>query len=80
MSREKIFDEMKKIFRDVFEDETLEINNETNAEDIEDWDSLEQINLLIAMEKKFEIKFNINEVTSIQNVGEMLELIEGKVS
>ena len=80
MSREKIFDEMKKIFRDVFEDEALEINNETNAEDIEDWDSLEQINLLIAMEKKFEIKFNINEVTSIQNVGEMLELIEGKVS
>ena len=79
MSREKIFDEMKKIFRDVFEDEALEINNETNAEDIEDWDSLEQINLLIAMEKKFEIKFNINEVVALENVGDMAELIFRKV-
>ena len=79
MSREKIFDEMKKIFRDVFEEETLEINNETNAEDIEDWDSLEQINLLIAMEKKFEIKFNINEVVALENVGDMAELIFRKV-
>jgi len=75
MSREEIFEEVQEIFREVFDDDELEINDSTNAEDIEDWDSLEHINLVINMEKKFSLKFNLKEVGELQNVGEMIDLI-----
>lgn len=68
------------IFRDIFDDKNLVINEKTNAGDIEDWDSLEQINLLTAMEKRFDIKFNIEDVIKLENVGDMITLIEGKVN
>ena len=52
------------------------ITRETCADDIEDWDSLEQINLLTAMEKKFGIKFQLADVRGLANVGDLLDLIE----
>ena len=51
----------------------------TTSNDIEDWDSLEHINLIVAVEKEFGIKFNMNEVTSMKNVGEMVTIIEERV-
>lgn len=75
MTREEIFEEVTEIFRDVFDDDDLEIVDSTNAEDIEDWDSLEHINLVINMEKKFGLKFNLKEVGELKNVGEMVDLI-----
>ncbi len=75
MTREEIFAEVTKIFRDVFDDDTLTIVDETNSADIEDWDSLEHINLVVAMEKKFNMKFNLKEVGKLKNVGEMVDLI-----
>ena len=75
MSREEIFEIVQDIFRDVFDDEELQIGDSTNAEDIEDWDSLEHINLVINMEKKFSLKFNLKEVGELKNVGEMVDLI-----
>ncbi len=80
MSKSEIMNEVTRIFKDVFDDDELVISESTSAENIEDWDSLGQINLLIAMEKKFTIKFDIREVTSIQNVGDMINLIERKIS
>lgn len=68
------------IFRDVFDDDTLVITDSTNAEDIEDWDSLEHINLIMAMEKDFGLKFNLQEVGELANVGEMADLIERKLA
>ncbi len=59
MDKQTIFDAVQQIFRDNFDDEELVITRETCADDIEDWDSLEQINLLTAMEKKFGIKFQL---------------------
>ena len=56
-------------------DDTLVITPATSAQDIEDWDSLEQINLLTAMEKKFGIKFKLEDVRNLNNVGDILELI-----
>lgn len=76
MSREEIFEIVQDIFRDVFDDDELEIVDSTNAEDIEDWDSLEHINLIINMEKKFSLKFNLKEVGELKNVGEMVDLIK----
>ncbi len=70
-----IFEELLAIFRDIFDDEELEITRETSAEDIEDWDSLEQINLLTAMEKQLNIKFKLEYVRGLANVGDVLDLI-----
>ena len=79
MDRQEIMERINVIFRDVFDDDTLVIVDSTNAEDIEDWDSLEHINLIMAMEKDFDLKFNLKEVGELDNVGEMADLIERKL-
>lgn len=76
---EKILEEVQEIFRDVFDDESLVITAETNAEDIEDWDSLSHIRLVVAIEKHFAIKFAFGELQTLKNVGEMLDLIREKI-
>lgn len=75
----EIKERLQEIFRDVFDDEELEIREEMSAKDIEDWDSLAQINLIIAIEKEFGVKFNLEEVSKLKNIGEMLELINLKL-
>ena len=76
MSEQEILNAVQDIFRDNFDDDTLEITRSTCADDIEDWDSLEQINLLTAMEKKFGLKFRLDDVRDLKNVGDLLDLIE----
>ncbi len=63
------------IFRDIFRDENLTIHAETSAKDIDGWDSLAHISLIVAIEKKFSIKFKLAELQDIGNVGDMLKLI-----
>lgn len=75
MNRDQILEAVQTIFRDNFDDDTLVITPATTAQDIEDWDSLEQINLLTAMEKKFGIKFKLEDVRNLNNVGDILDLI-----
>lgn len=75
ISKDEIFSAVLQIFRDNFDDEALAITRETNADEIEDWDSLEQINLLTAMEKKFGLKFKLEDVRGLENVGDLLDLI-----
>ncbi len=75
MEQTAIFDAVLEIFRDIFDDDELEITRETCADDIEDWDSLEQINLLTAMEKEFSLKFKLEDVRGLKNVGDLLDLI-----
>ena len=76
MTREAIFEELTEIFRDIFDDEEIELTDETTAEDIEDWASLEQINLLVAIEKKFSVKFQLSDVNGLANVGDMVSLVQ----
>lgn len=80
MSRDEIFNIVQDIFRDVFDDENLKITDETNADDIEDWDSLEQINLVTSMEDKFKIEFDMDEVLDFKNVGDMIDVIVKKIA
>ena len=75
MSKEDIYSKLDEVFQDVFDDETIHVKPETTSEDIEDWDSLEHINLVVAIETKFGMKFNMKEVTSMKNVGEMVDII-----
>ncbi|MFJ7699423.1 acyl carrier protein [Lysinibacillus fusiformis] len=79
MTKDQVFVEVQTIFKDVFDDGNLTVAAGTNAEDIEEWDSLEQINLIVAMENKFKIKFTIDEVSQLNNVGEMVLLIKEKI-
>ncbi len=72
-------EKLQEIFRDIFDDEELVITEGMTAADIEDWDSLAQINLIIAIEKEFGIKFNLEEVSKLKNISEMLDLIKFKV-
>ena len=62
-------------FRDVFDDESICVNGTTTSNDIEDWDSLEHINLIAAVEQEFGVKFNMGQVVSMKNVGEMADII-----
>ena len=76
MKKEEIMAAITEIFQNVFDDDTLILGPETTAEEIEDWDSLEQINLLVAMEHRFHIKFKLDDVSALQNVGDMIALVE----
>lgn len=79
MNREEMFDRLNNVFRDVFDDDSISVNEETTAEDIEDWDSLEHINLVAAVEKEFGIKFSMGQIVSMKNVGEMIDIILEKL-
>jgi len=70
---------LQEIFRETFDDDDLVIERSTSASDIEDWDSLAQINLIGACEKAFKLKFSIEEIVVLEDVGGMLDLIEGKL-
>lgn len=78
MTREDVYEKLNGVFRDVFDDEDITVNDATTADDIEDWDSLEHINLVVAVEKCFGIKFTMGEVTGMKNVGEMADIILGR--
>lgn len=75
MTREEVFAGVNEVFRDVFDDESITVEDATTSDDIEDWDSLEHINLIVAIEGKFNMKFNMGEVTTMKNVGEMVDII-----
>lgn len=79
MDREALYVKLNEVFRDVFDDDSIVVCDTTTADDIEDWDSLEHINLVVAVEKKFGIKFNMGEVNNFKNVGEMVDAILLKI-
>ena len=79
MTREEVFTKLNEVFRDVFDDETICVNENTTSADIEDWDSLEHINLLAAVEQEFGMTLNMGLVVSMKNVGEMADIIMSQV-
>ena len=78
MTREEVFEKLNTVFRDNFDDDGINLTDSTSSADIEDWDSLEQINLVVAIQDAFGIKFNIDEVNAMKNVGEMADAILAK--
>lgn len=76
MSNEAIWTQLTEVFREIFDDEEIEIGAETTAEDIEDWDSLSNIQLIVAIEQAFPgVKFNTGQVANLKNVGELVGVI-----
>ena len=76
MDKARVMEELTEIFRDNFDDDSIVLTEATNANDIEDWDSLEQINLLTAIEKKYGLKFNIGDVRGLKDIGDLVALLD----
>ncbi|MBE7158889.1 MAG: acyl carrier protein [Rhodospirillales bacterium] len=74
-----IYRELTDIFRDVFDDDTIVLTPETTAADIQDWDSANHVNLIVAIEVRMGIKFKTVELESLHNVGNLAALVEQKV-
>jgi acyl carrier protein len=75
-----MIEEITPVFREVFDDDGINLTTSTTADDVEEWDSLTHMNLVIALELKFKIKFALGELQTLKNVGEMLDLINRKLS
>jgi acyl carrier protein len=71
---------LQKTFRDVFDDEELVIGPDTNAEDVEGWDSLMHVTLIVNVEREFGVRFASSEIASLKDVGELMALIEAKAA
>ncbi|MBR0092497.1 MAG: acyl carrier protein [Lachnospiraceae bacterium] len=76
MTRTEILEKATEIFRDVFDDDSIVLTEETTAADIEDWDSLMHITLINEIEEAFGYKFGMKEVLGMKNVGEMCDILE----
>ena len=76
----KIQKKLQEVFREVFDDGKLVITREMTANDVEDWDSFAQINIVIGCEKAFKLHFDISEIVGLEKVGDMMDLIERKLS
>jgi acyl carrier protein len=79
MEQGQIYSRLTKIFEDVFDEDSIVVTSELSAKDVEAWDSLTHIRLMLTVEKAFKIKFSTLEVGQLQNVGELVRLIEGKI-
>lgn len=78
MTQAEILNGLTAIFRDIFDDEQLTLTPETTADDVEQWDSFNHINILVAAEARFGIKFNTAEIEGLKDVGELAALIARK--
>lgn len=78
MDTREIFERLDRVFQDVFDDDTIHVTPKTTADDIEDWDSLEHITLISAVEREFRMKFKMGEISSMKNVGEMAAIIAAR--
>lgn len=79
MSREDIYAQLNEVFRDTFDDDSITVSDETTADDIDEWDSLMHISLIVNTEQSFGIKFNMGEVSTMKNVGAMVDAIASKL-
>ena len=75
MSKNEVITRLTEIFRDVFDDDNIKLSEKTTAQDIDDWDSIEHINLIGAIEEEFSMRFKMREVSGMKNVGEMIDII-----
>lgn len=75
MTRKQVYERLTKVFHEVFDDDSIVIEDTTTANDIEDWDSFEHINLMVAVETEFSFKMPMGKVVHMKNVGEMVDII-----
>ena len=79
MSREDVLSKVNDIFKDAFDNEDLVIGFQTTANDVEGWDSLMQMNLIDMIEDEFGMRFDMDEVVGMENVGSMIDIIISRI-
>jgi len=79
MTKDQIYEQLNDIFHDTFDDDSIRVTPETTAADVPDWDSVNHINLMVAVEARFKIKFKTAELESLHNVGHLVDLIQSKL-
>lgn len=75
MTQAEVLKLLTPIFRDVFDDESIELTAETTAADVDGWDSVEHFNLISEIEAKFKMRFQMREVSGMKNVGELADIV-----
>ena len=80
MTDADIYAELNTVFRQVLEDETIELTPATTAEDVEGWDSMNHIFIVVELEKRFGVKFHAAEMEELKNVGELALLVQQKLA
>ncbi|NLS05968.1 acyl carrier protein [Rhizobium sp. P32RR-XVIII] len=79
MTNDQILASLTEIFRDILDDEDLQLTLQSTAADIQDWDSANHINIIVSAEMRFKIKFNSAEIERLKNVGDLVELTQKKL-
>lgn len=79
MEKEEILKKLQTIFIDVLDNDKITLNENTSADDIEEWDSLSNVQLMVAIEKEFNIKLASKEIMECENVGDIMTIIERKI-
>jgi acyl carrier protein len=78
MDETQIYARLTEIFEDVFDEDALRITPELSAKDVDGWDSLTHIRLILTIEKAFKIKFSTSEIGKLENVGDLVQLIKAR--
>lgn len=78
MEGNAIYQQLTRVFAEVFDDDAIVLTPPTTAEDVDGWDSLNHIRLIVSVEKAFQIKFSTPEIAKLKNVGELVALIASK--
>lgn len=79
MQDDEILNQLQVIFQEVFQDDAIDVNLSTTAKDITAWDSLSHINLVVSVEKLFDIRLALGEIADLQNVGDFVHAIKNKL-
>lgn len=74
------YEDLETIFHEVFDDDEIQLNPETTADDVDGWDSLSHVNLIVTIESHYKIKFNQKELLTFRNVGDLMRTITNKIS
>ncbi len=80
MSSDELLEQIQGIFQDVFDRPDLVVTRESNAQNVEDWDSLTHVNIILAIEHRYKVKFALGEVRSLNNVGELITALEREIA
>jgi acyl carrier protein len=79
MESTEIYNRLTNVLHEVFDDDDIVARPELAASDVEGWDSLKHIRLIVSVEKAFQIRFSASEVSNLKNVGGLASLIQSKV-
>ena len=78
MNEPQIYARLEEIFKDVFDEDSIAVTPELSAKDVDGWDSLTHIRLMLTVEKSFKIKFSAPEIGKLENVGDLVALIRAR--